>query len=185
MTRKELEMFHGLKNFLRQWCCRKDGTAAVEAALVFPLLLVMLLGTYDMGNAILSDQKLIRASQVTADLVTRERSVDSAALDEAVEGGELAMTPQNIETYGVDIVSVSFDNNSNPSILWRETRGNITPDPDILNRVTELAEPNGGVVIVVVEYTFEPIFGDFVFGDIPMQEVAFARGRQSAVVSRI
>ncbi len=178
-------MFRSLKNFVKRWGCGQEGTSAVEAALVFPILLVMLLGTYDMGNAILSDQKLIRASQVTADLVTRDRSVNTTMLNEAIEGGELAITPQDTENYGVDIVSVSFDNNSNPSILWRETRGNITPDPDVLSRVTDLAEPNGGVVVVIVEYIFEPIFGDFVFGDISMQEVAFARGRQSPVVNRI
>jgi Flp pilus assembly protein TadG len=177
-------MLCGLKKFLVQWCLRKDGTAAVEAALVFPLLLMMLLGTYDMGNALLSNQKVIRASQVTGDLVTRERSVNDAALNEAIQGGELALAPNDTTTYGVDIVSVSFDNNANASILWRETRGNIVPDPNVLDRVTELAEPNSGVVIVIVEYTFKPIFGDFVFGDIPMQEIAFTRGRQSAVVTR-
>ena len=51
-----------------------DGLAAIEAALVFPLLLTMLMGTFDLGNAILANTKVVRASQVVADLVTRKRT---------------------------------------------------------------------------------------------------------------
>jgi Flp pilus assembly protein TadG len=177
-------MLRGIQKFLNRWRRDEDGTAAVEAALVFPILLMMLLGTFDMGNAILSNQKVIRASQVTADLVTRERSVNATMLEEAITGGELALAPEDISTYGVDIISVSFDNEGDSAIVWRETR-NMAADPDVLDRVEELAEPNSGVVIVIVQYTFEPIFGDFVFNDIGMEEVAFARGRKSAVVNRI
>lgn len=172
------------KRFFQRWIKEKDGTAAVESALVFPLLLVLLLGTYDMGNAILSDQKAIRASQVTGDLITRERSVSAADIEEAVVAGQLAMVPQNIATYGVDIVSIRFDTTGQPVIVWRETR-NMSPVPDVLDRVETLAEAGNGVVVVTVQYLFEPIFGNFVFGDIPMQEMAFTRGRKSAVVNKV
>lgn len=166
----------------RRWAREEDGLAALEAGIIFPILLTLLLSTFDMGNAILSNQKTIRASQVAADLVTRERVISSADLNEAIEASRLAFEPLNSSSFGIDVVSVRFDEDAHSEIVWRETR-NMTADPDILDRVADLAEPDGGVVVVVVQYIFEPIFAGFVVNDIPMQEIAFARGRQSAVVN--
>jgi Flp pilus assembly protein TadG len=179
-----MKLMRKMQTWIKRWRSEEDGMAAIEAAFVFPILLVMLLGTYDMGNAILSNQKVIRASQVTGDLVTRERTLDQTELEEAIRAGELALEPQDASSYGVDIVSIRFDDDANATIVWRETR-NMAPNGDVLTKVAALAEPNNGVVVVTVRYTFEPLFAGFVIGDIPLEEVAFTRGRKSAVVNRV
>ena len=170
------------RNF-KLWGGAEDGVAAMEAAFVFPLLLILFLGVFDMGNGILANQKAIRASQVTADLIARSRTVDAAMIDDAVEAGRLSFQPMDTSTFGVDIVSVRFDDDANPVIVWRETR-NMTPVSDVLSDVVPLAEAGSGVLVVAVEYQFEPLFGNFVIDAIPMQEIAFARGRRSPVVWR-
>ncbi len=168
---------------LRKWSKSEDGMAAVEAAMIFPVLLTLLLGTFDVGNAILANQKAIRASQVTADLIARTSSVDDATIDEAVEAGELAMQPMSVDTYGVDVVSISFDDDANAVIEWRETR-NMPPLADVLTRVEDLAEAGEGVLVVSVEYNFEPVFAGFIVDAILMREIAFSRGRQGAVIEK-
>lgn len=177
-------MYNLIGKFAVRWAQEKDAVAAVEAALVFPLMLTLLLGTFDLGNGILTNQKVIRASQVAGDLITRERTVDDAGLEEAISASMLALVPESTSTFGIDIVSIRFDDLANPTIVWRETR-NMTADPYVLDRVAPLAEAGNGVVVVLVRYDFHPIFGDFVIGDIGMQEIAFTRGRKSAVVNRV
>ncbi|MEM7650972.1 MAG: TadE/TadG family type IV pilus assembly protein [Pseudomonadota bacterium] len=172
-----------IPNFLKRWFKSEDGLAAVEAAFVFPILLTLLLGTFDLGNGILANQKAIRASQVTADLIARSSTVDDFMIDDAIEAGELAFQPLPSDTFGVDIVSISFDDDANPNIEWRETR-NMSALGDVLTRVASLAEPNDGVLVVAIEYEFEPAFAGFVIDNIPMQEIAFARGRQGGVIER-
>ncbi len=167
----------------KKWFCSQDGAAAVEAALVFPILLTLLLGTFDMGNGILSNQKAIRASQVTADLITRTPTVSDADIDEAIDAGELSFAPFPSDTFGVDIVSIRFDDDAVPEIIWRETR-NMTPNPNVLTDVQALADPGNGVVVVAVQYLFEPVFAGFIIDNIPMEEIAFARGRRSATVNK-
>jgi Flp pilus assembly protein TadG len=173
-----------LRSFLKSWMYGTDGVAAIEAGLIFPIMAVMMLGTFDLGNGILSNQKTIRAAQVVGDLVTRETTIDAAGLDEAVQGGMLSLEPFDTTTYGVDIVSVSFDSKKTPTIVWRETR-NMTAVPNILNTVTSLEEPNSGVVIVTVQYKFQPVFANFILGDVEMQEQSFTRGRKSPVVNKV
>ncbi len=168
----------------RKWFKSEDGLAAVEAAMVFPVLLTLFLGTFDLGNAILANQKAIRASQVTADLIARTNSIDDAGISEAIEAGELALNPMSTATYGVDVVSISFDDDANAVIEWRETV-NMPPIPDVLTRVEDLAQAGEGVLVVVVEYDFEPVFAGFIVDTILMREIAFSRGRQGAVIEKI
>ena len=175
------------KSKISQWWDSREGVAAIEAAMIFPILAVMLVGVYDMGNAILAGQKAIRAAQVTADLVAREAEIDSTLVDEAVWAGELALQPYDTTTYGVDIVSIGFDDDADAYIEWRETR-NMTANPDVLTAVADLAEEGEGVMVVTIQYEYEPLFlgfsmGEFNVGLIPMEEIAFSRGRKSPVVT--
>jgi Flp pilus assembly protein TadG len=168
----------------KPWWRSCEGIAATEAAMIFPMMLVLLVGTFDLGNAILSNQKTIRASQVAADLVTRSRSIDTTGLNEAIEAARLAFEPLSSASFGVDIVSVRFDDEGDAEIVWRETR-NMSPIADIASRVSGMSEPGNGVVVVAINYDFVPVFSGFAVDTILMQEIAFARGRKSPVVTRI
>lgn len=162
-----------------------DGVAAVEAAFVFPILLVLVLGVMDLGRGIMCNQKTIKASQVVADLITREISVDTFDINEAVNAGTLSLQPYDDTTLAFDIVSVRFTADDAAEIVWQETRNmTATPATQIMQRVLPLAAEGSGVVMVITEYEYRPIFSRFIVKEIPMQEVAFARGRRSAVVCR-
>ena len=171
-------------SIFKRWWREEDGLAAVEASFIFPIMLALFLGVFDVGNAIITNQKTVRASQVVADLIARGSSVSNSDLEEAVEAGRLAFEPLNSSSYGVDIVSVRFDDDENAEIVWRETR-NMTALPDALSRVESLAASDEGVVMVAVHYEYVPTFGQMVIDAFDMQEVAFSRGRRTAVVSRV
>jgi hypothetical protein len=166
---------------LKKWWHEELALAGVEAAMIFPIMLTLLLGVHDVGNAILANQKTIRASQVVADLIARQNIVSTSDVNEAVMAGELAYAPIDSSSYGIDIVSVSFDDMANMDIEWRETV-NMDEISDVETRVAALASPGEGVVMVAVQYEFEPLFAGFVIDTFRMQEVAFSRGRSSPVV---
>lgn len=174
-------MLMNIRNKIRTYLDARDGVAAMEAVLVFPILITLLLGTLDLGRGIMSNQKTIKASQVIADLVTREVVIDSSGVNEAITAGKLSLAPYDAESLAFDVVSFRFLDDGTPQIVWRETR-NMSPISDPAARVEPIAEAGSGVVMVVANYKYEPIFSDFVIGDINMQEIAFARGRRSAVV---
>ncbi len=171
------------RKLFTHWLKNEEGLAAMEAAMIFPILMTLLLGTFDMGNGILANQKAIRASQITADLLARNKSVNSTLLSESIEAGRLAFAPMSTTSYGIDIVSIRFDNNAQPQIVWRETQ-NMTAVADVLDRVVPLATAGEGVLVVAVKYDFDPIFAGFIVDSIPMQEIAFARGRKTAVITQ-
>ncbi|MGH1378817.1 MAG: TadE family protein [Alphaproteobacteria bacterium] len=170
-------------NIISRWINGDDGIAAVEAAMVFPLMLFLFLGVFDGGNAILANQKTVRSSQIVADLITRKSIVAADDVSEAIEAGRLALEPMDSSSFGVDIVSIRFDDNADSSIEWRETF-NMGSVPDALNSVTALQDVNEGVVMVSVKYVYTPMFSSFITGPITMNEVAFSRGRRTPVITR-
>ncbi len=162
----------------------KDGTAAVEAAFLFPILITMFFGLWDLGNGMLMNQQTITASQVVGDLITRERTVDTTKLNNYIVAGQLAFGNAPTTSYGIDILSVKFGPTGQPTQLWRETR-NMTPDTVALSKSAGLGSAGEGVVVVTVQYTYKPTFASIFTGAMVMREQAFLRGRRSPVVERI
>lgn len=166
---------------IRSFLWGDEGVAAIEAALMFPTLVMMLVSMVDIGNGLMANQKLIAAAQITADLVTRESNPTLVDRDDAILAGKLAMSPYQLESYAYNVVSIEFDNAGSPDIVWEESDGVGVPD-DLVMDTTDLGGPGEGVVMVRVLYTYTPFFTGFVIGEIEMQEVAYLRGRKSAVV---
>lgn len=174
--------FFYITQSIRKWGDDEGGVAIVEAVMLFPPMLTLLLGVYDLGNGIILSQKTITASQVAADLVSRNKTMNNANLADIIEGSKLAFEPYGATDYGVDIVSIQFDSNKNPVVLWRRTE-NMLPNVEAVNSVKGLSSNGDGMVIVTVAYKYVPQFAQVFTGDLEFSEVAFSRGRRSATVT--
>lgn len=162
-----------------------EAVAAVEFALIFPLLVSIFLASVDLGQALWMDRKVVATAQTVGDLLARTDEVDDNLIDDVIEAAELIMTPFDFSTVGYDIISIQFDpDDEMPEVAWRETVGMIEDD-----RFPEIAEGLGGagdgVMAVVITATYEPVFYGFVLGDIDLRETSFLRGRRQPFVNRI
>ena len=157
------------------------GLAMTEAALILPMMFVLLFGLFDLGQAMIIDQKVTAAAHVASDLITRKSLVTEGELDNAVGGAHLVIDPYDRNLLGVDIVGIQFDDEDSPVVLWRRT-DNITPDPSLPSAADGLGVEGEGVVAVTVLYTYTPRFVGKIFDVFEMRETAFLRGRRTSVV---
>lgn len=161
----------------------EEAVAALEAALLFPLLITMLVSMIDIGNGLLVNQKLISASQMTADLVTRMKNPTLQERDDAIKAGILAMTPFPTGlAYKYEVVSIEFDVAGNPDVLWRDASEGASASQELVDSTIGLGNGGEGVVVVRVTYDYKPFFTNFIVHDFTMQEVSYMRGRKSPVV---
>lgn len=167
--------------FMHEWIGGVRGAALPEFALLFPLILAMVMGSYDIGRAITLNQKVISSSQIIADLITRQQSVTADALDDIIFAGMLAIDPYDREPFGYDIIGIRFDTNGSPAEEWRVT-DNMEPNDDVLDRTIGLGGVGEGVVAVSTAYTYRPFFTGIITDDINMRETAILRGRRTAFV---
>lgn len=172
---------HSLLWLCTRYNAEEKGNAALETALVFPILITLLMGTFDIGNGIAVNQRTVGASQIIGDLIARNRNVDVNILQDIVRAGELAFDPYPTDSFGYDIISIQFDDDGDPVVLWRMTE-NMPPNDDALESTEGLGSVGEGLVIVTARYQYDTFFSKFIVPQIQMQEVAFLKGRKSATI---
>jgi len=170
-------------SLLRLWREEK-AVAALETAILFPVLISMLMAVYDLGQGVIVNQKTISASQIIADLVTRNEVLNMQLIDDIVIAGEMALRPYNNtnNSFGYDIIGVEFDEDEDPVEIWRVSE-NMAEGENLINRAEDLGLEGEGVIIVSVVYRYTPFFTNFVVSEFNMQETAVLRGRKSAIVT--
>lgn len=168
-------------HFIDRFLSDEDGVSFTEVAILFPVLLSLMMAIYDLGQGIVISQKTMSASQIIADLIARNEVVDVDTIDNVLIAGGLALAPYSNASFGSDVISVEFDEDSDPVILWRVTT-NMVGDDDALNSTDGLGDEGEGVVIVSVINEYEPFFSGFIVPTIEMSERAFVRGRTSSTV---
>lgn len=177
-------MTHRLYHSLRIWIARSSGMIAAEFALVLPLMVALLFGAFDMGSALVINQKAIAASQMMADLASRTVALTQEELDDIVFSGRQAMRPYSLDSLQYNILSIEYADDAadpEPAVCW--DYGTIPTTQAMLDSTVPLAAPGEGLVVVTVDYDYEPVFATYLMDMINMREVAFARGRRSPVVS--
>lgn len=179
---KKILIHIGVKMKIARWAVEEDGTAFIEAAMLMPLLASMLMGVYDIGQGLSTNQRVIGASQIVGDLIARNRNLQYADLQDMIKAGELALDPYSKAPFGYDIVSVQFDADGNPVVLWRVTHNTAANDAAV-DSTRGLGAAGDGLVVVTATYNYQPLFFNFFVDTINMKEVAFLHGRRSATVT--
>ena len=108
------------KGLLRRFKRNGDGIAAVEFALIVPLLLAMYLGTIEISNGITVNKRVSRVASTVADLVTQQATVSKSSLEDILEIGAAIMFPYDTTLPVITVVGIEVDDDhpDGGEIIW-------------------------------------------------------------------
>lgn len=118
-----------LSSHLRRLRADTRGVAAVEFALIAPVMVVLYLGGVELTRVIGADRKVSLASRVAADLVAREAgAVTDASLTTVCKGTLAMINPFPTGSMKITISSIETDANGKSTIKWTRvfTNGNCS-----------------------------------------------------------
>lgn len=148
----------------------EEGVAAVEFALLAPVLIVVLLGVLDTGWRLLAEYRLTRATSALAELVARTRELHEADIADAFRAALEVAAPFGADGDAALVVSGVLDaTGRRPLVLWqrrfpvgtgRASRVGAPGGPADLGTLD--LGPGDSVIVAEVFATFEPLVG-FVF----------------------
>lgn len=162
------------------WLKDDGATAAVEAAFMFPLLMLILCGTVDTGLGVVMNQKLTNSTHTVCDLLSRGTSVSRTEVDDAIIAGQLALKPYSTASLGFDIAAIKFLTVSKtPTVQWRRTT-NMSADNTLVTNSNGLGAQNEGVLAVTGVYNYHPMFTSYFQETVSMKVQAFGRSRKSS-----
>lgn len=105
---------------IRSFGHKTDGAAAVEFALIVPIMLALYFGTLEISQGIEVNKKAGRGSSLVADLITQQAVITRAELDAIADLGEAAIAPYQRDRPSVEMVGIQITNDPVPRslVVW-------------------------------------------------------------------
>lgn len=168
------------------------GVAAVEFALLLPVLIVMLLGSFELARYIVASQKLDHLAYTVADVVSQETSVTLAQVEDVMSASAEIMDPFGFGDDGVVILSsVEQDPVDGPMVRWQVIGGGTLERESVVGEVDESAtlpegfvlNDNDNIIIAEVFYNYTPAVTDDYFDTRENYRYAIFKPRYGALTT--
>ena len=168
----------------------KSGLAAVEFALIAPVLVTLLLGTVELCNALSCHEKVTMLASTGADLVAQATSVSASDMNDVFSAVNAIVYPFSSSNAKIVISSISSDGNGGGTVAWSKaqntsalTAGNAVTVPSGLMPKDQCAKDACSVILAQVTYDYTSPVGKFFVGTVPMTDTFYARPRRSTSVA--
>ncbi len=167
------------------------GAVAVEFALILPVMLTMLLGSYELSSLLLADMKLTAAAQAAADLVATTPFLAASDFADVTNAAAQVMTPFPTATQlKVAYASVTYSTGA-PRIDWHVeangasplTMGTIPNGADMAQLGGTAYGSDDSVIIVQLQYTYTAPITYVLKSNWTLSEAAFVRPSRFACVA--
>lgn len=169
------------------------GVAAVEAALLLPVLLTTFIGCTEVTFKIWSTQKVEKLAVTISDVVTQSQTVSCEGLQQLVAASDRIMDPFEFDTNGVIYVSSVYvpQGQEVAKVNWQaeKTGGFVAAsklgepgDDAVLPPDLILAEKDN-VIVAEIYYKYEPIMPGLMFDEAVIYRRAFFKPRLGALTN--
>lgn len=155
-------MIRRLNATYRRFAAAKQGIAAVEFALVLPVIVVILLATFDAGRAIAAYMKMRAATYALASITNQYATIQSTDMTSILGATAVVMAPYTSSTPAVKISQVTINNSGVATIEWGAAQGTTArPATSSITPPSTMVVNNTYLILAEVSYTYVPVFGFF------------------------
>jgi Flp pilus assembly protein TadG len=174
-----------MMRFFNKWRRANAGLAAVEFALILPVMLLTFFGVAEVANYILAARKVANVASSAADLVTQDTAIDDGEMADIMGALDVVLRPFNPDDAQVRITSVIADDEGVTTVAWSDARNTgpyaagtpITVPDDIVPN-------NQGIIMAEVSFSYQTLFGMFLTNGVTVSDTFYLKPRRSTTVER-
>ncbi len=173
---------------LLRWKSDKQGMAAIEFAMIVPIMLAMFIGTIEFSQAITVDRRITQIASSTADLVAREKTITTGQLNNITEIAKVLMRPYSTTPLRITLTSVgaNITTPTTQKVCWTHNfQGGATSRAKNSSYTLPdgIVDAGGSVVMAEVSYEYTPlIFSYYMPGITTLKDKFYLKPRQSAQI---
>lgn len=174
-------MIHRL---IRRLLRDRRGVAAVEFALIAPVMLLMLSGIIELSNLLMAERRVLEAGNSVADLIGQSTDLSTSDLNDIYSAAAQVMSPFPSASLKIGVASVRYDDTTGvPYLSWSGSynSGSVS-NPTTM--ATGLGEAGESVIVVVVSYTYTPVLNTIIPASFTLSETTYVRPRNLAYVGK-
>lgn len=167
---------------LRRGAANQDGAAAIEFALILPVLFILHMGAAEALEAYEAQRNVAHIASAMADIVAQSRSVSSADLDDVMTASTTMIFPFPNVNVQQRVSSLSANASGTVSTDWTVKKAYTGTDTPSVP--SGYLGANESVIVTDVIYDYKPTFGMFVPKTIRFTRHAYMRPRLSQKVEK-
>lgn len=179
-----MRLMQAFRRFVRE----NKGVAALEFAIIAPLLMVpLLLGSVDLIDVMGANKRAQNATASLADVVARDTEISNAELAGLWRGLDILMYPNDPGTMEIRVTSISIINASTARVVWSEGHGGMTARTTGSTVALDSRMMQVGTSIIMVEgvYKYDAPLGFLFQNEISMRHDAYRRSRLVDPIPRV
>jgi Flp pilus assembly protein TadG len=164
----------------------EDGLAAIEFALLAPLLITMYFGLAEVASAISVNRAVSHATNVAGDLATQSTDIDKENLEDVLTATLRVMAIPEPQKVTIQLDSWSRDVSGKDVLVGSATMNagaSKLPSFNVAKVDKTLLNENSGIVVARVSYNYSPFKAMFFDSDITMSESFVLKPRRSSNVT--
>jgi Flp pilus assembly protein TadG len=158
----------------------RRGSVLIEAALVIPIMAMLLLATLEFGQAFTAKRRTGQVASMAADLIARAPCVTQSDLQDISAIGGTILRPYASAPLGLRITSVT----GQATVQWSFGSGTLTPAQAgaAFQIPASLAGQNKPLIVAEATYAFAPTVGHFLVSGMTFSTASYNYSRLAAAV---
>ena len=161
------------------------GVAAVEFALIAPIMILTYCGLAELSIAMMAERRAAHSASVVADLVAQSGSISTTDLTDIYTVANAIMTPFPSSTLKLRITSVTADTNAIPKVSWSQGNGltAFSKTATVSGFPANFLAAGDSVIQADVQYTFTSPLQYIIPAPIVFNDTYYLKPRQGGAVT--
>ncbi len=117
-----------LQTVFRHFAGDRDGMGAIEFAILFPILVMLYVGAFEITIGLSVSKRASRAAATVADVITQQQTVTKSWLSDMPNVAASIFVPYNMgNRITLKVTGIQIDAAANPTVKWSWAQDNSRP----------------------------------------------------------
>jgi Flp pilus assembly protein TadG len=168
---------------LRRWRSDERGVAAVEFALIVPILIVVYLFGFAVAEASSVYRKMSDTTVELANVTSQYTTMSANDVSNVMNASAQIMTPYKTSNLTIVLSEVTNDASGNATVTWSKTyNGTALATGAAVTAPAGFKTPGASYILVQTSYAYTPTLGTGFLGSMTMTDQIFQAPRQSNTI---
>lgn len=186
---KKRSSWAGLRRRLNRFAATERGATAVEFALVVPIMVLLMMGCFEVPRFVMIYQKIARTSSGVADLVAQaDDPLTKNQMADIFTAGKIMMQPYDVVANGrIYVSSINNPSGNGVTLTWQRNNSGLVAtasklgsqgtDPTSKLPAALVPLSNEEVLAAEVYFNYVPFFSNRIYSGSTLYMISYTRPR--------